>query len=723
MLTIDKVKFRNFMSYGGAWSEVNFAKDQLTVVASKNGAGKCLKADSVLNIRFNDNEAFEEFNRYRPVNYEDTITIKELYDFYHDFPCYIGLIDVKGRFGYHKAQYCDITAYHSEIIRVTVADGSFIETSPDHLLFKDNEWTKVKTLTVGDELLTVNGVQKITDISKLDELEDLFDVQVSEVHELYANGFVSHNSTILNTITFGLFNRSLNGAPKNKLVNSINGKQLEVHVYFTVDDIHYRVVRGIKPSIFQIYKNEKLINEDSNSRDYQNVLESQILKMSYKTFIQTITIGMSNFTPFMELSSNDRRVVVEDLLGVGILTTMNTVLKDKIQTNNQAYYDTCNALQLIKTQCESELAIVEALKNNQKQNVKQLEKQRAQHITEIEKHSSKIDKLNKAIDKLQPVVDKYELFKNSLQTVISEQGKLKGLIVKIDQDQNFIENNDHCPLCHQTIDDSYRSTITATNQTNKDKLLTKLDSIQNKLNTLYEKQQKFIDVLNKSNELQSNIREHNGAITLLNNQVRDIDVKLNTQTDSEEIIAKENSIHEKALKGKQLIEDKQVQLENKEIYDQCANLLKDSGIKAAVVNQYLPIINQMINKYLADMDFFLTFEIDNQFNETLKARGRDDMSYQNLSQGEKRRLDMAILFTWRYIAQLRNSCSCSNIFIDEVLDSSLDAAGIESIMKLFRSFTDSNIFVISHREGVQELDFDRIITIDKREQFSIINEQ
>ena len=654
---------------------------------------------------------------------EQNITILDLYEFYKAYPEMMGQVEILSRHGFYKAEACDITARNSVVIRVELESGKVLRTSPDHLLFTSKmQWCKVKDLTIKDSLFTIDDLEQIVSIEIEEELEDLFDVQVSEVHELYANGFVSHNSTILNTITFGLFNRSLNGAPKNKLVNSINGKQLEVHVYFTVDDIDYRVVRGIKPSIFQIYKNEKLINEDSNSRDYQNVLESQILKMSYKTFIQTITIGMSNFTPFMELSSNDRRVVVEDLLGVGILTTMNSVLKDKIQSNNQAYYDTCNALQLIKTQCESELAIVEALKNNQKQNVKQLEKQRAQYVTEIEKHSSKIDKLNKAINKLQPVVDKYELFKNSLQTVISEQGKLKGLIVKIDQDQNFIENNDHCPLCHQTIDDNYRSTITTTNQSNKDKLLTKLDSIQNKLDTLYEKQQKFIDVLNKSNELQSNIREHNGAITLLNNQVRDIDVKLNTQTDSEEIIAKENSIHQKALKGKQLIEDKQVQLENKEIYDQCANLLKDSGIKAAVVNQYLPIINQMINKYLADMDFFLTFEIDNQFNETLKARGRDDMTYQNLSQGEKRRLDMAILFTWRYIAQIRNSCSCSNIFIDEVLDSSLDAAGIESVMKLFRSFTDSNIFVISHREGVQELDFDRIITIEKREQFSVINQ-
>lgn len=546
---------------------------------------------------------------------------------------------------------------------------------------------------------------------------DLSNHQLTVVVGLNGRG----KTVILNSIAFGLFNRSINGIPKNKLINSINGKQLKVHVYFTVDNVEYEVVRGIKPSIFQIYKQGKLINEDSNSRDYQNVLESQILKMSYKTFIQTVMVGMSNFTPFMELSSNDRRVVVEDLLGVGVLTTMNTLLKDKIQANNQLYNDVCTQLQLLKTQCDSEYAVIEALKNNQKQNVKQLEKQRSQYLVDIEKHNKSIDKINKAIDKLQPVVLKYDQFKNSLQDVISEQGKLRGLVAKVDQDQNFIASNDHCPVCHQTISDDHRQTITKANDDTKAKLNEKLSKIETKLNTLYAKQQKFVDVLNKNSELQSSIREHNGAITLLNNQVRDIDIKLNTQTDSDDIIEKENALREKALQGKDLIEQKQQYIETKDVYDQCGNLLKDSGIKAAVVNQYLPIINQMINKYLADMDFFLTFEIDNQFNETLKARGRDDMTYQNLSQGEKRRLDMAILFTWRYIAQLRNSCSCSNIFIDEVLDSSLDAAGIESVMKLFRSFTDSNIFVISHREGVQELDFDRIITIEKREQFSVIN--
>lgn len=530
-------------------------------------------------------------------------------------------------------------------------------------------------------------------------------------------------TSIIQAVTFGLYNRSINNIPKNKLVNSINGKQTVVEVEFTSNNIDYKVIRGIKPNVFQIYKDDKLINEDANSRDYQAVLETQILRMNYKTFIQTVVVGMSNFTPFMELSSNDRRIVVEDLLGVGVLTTMNNLVKDHIASINQQINEYTNEILVKKTEAKGALAIYDTMVANQQKNNESLQKQRNAHVKEFEKHNKAIDKLNSQIAKLQPTISKYDSFKNGLQTIISEQGKLRGLINQVDQDQRFIEGNDHCPLCHQQIDQQYRLSITQSNDDKKKRLNEKLSTIETRLQKLYEKQNKFIQVIDKNNELHSSIREHYSAITLLNNQINNVDQQLNNATNNDQIDQQKQLVEQIVYQGNELTKQRNELLDQKGLYDQCATLLKDNGIKAAVVNQYLPVINQMINKYLADMDFFLSFEIDNQFNETLKARGRDDMTYQNLSQGEKRRLDMAILFTWRYIAQLRNSCSCSNIFIDEVLDSSLDAAGIESIMKLFRSFDDSHIFVISHRESVQELDFDRVLTIEKRNQFSTIINQ
>lgn len=527
-------------------------------------------------------------------------------------------------------------------------------------------------------------------------------------------------SSMLSALSFALYNRAFNGAPKSKLINSINGKQMVVEVEFVSNAVSYKVVRGSKPAVFQIFKDGKLINEDSNSRDYQSVLEDQILRMNYKTFIQTVIVGTASYTPFMELSSNERRVVVEDLLGVGILTTMASVLKQKAQTNTSSLNDNAYQLKTIKIQLESDKAVIDTLKQARQNNIDNLQKQKKALYDQIEQHNQKIDSFNKSIEKMLPVINKYDQFKDTLSNIQQQHNQVVGLINTVIEQQQFITNNEHCPTCHQKIDDKYRNEIVDRTQTQKAQYQQKLDSIQAKLDSLYAKQQKFIDVINKSNQLNGEIRLQNNSIRLLNNQIGEIDKQIDQPDNSEQIDVKRTEIEHKVLQAKDLIETKIKLINEKNVIDQCGNLLKDTGIKSAVVSQYLPIINQMINKYLADMDFFLNFELDAQFNETIRARGRDDMTYQNLSQGERRRLDMAIMFTWRYIAQIRNSCGCSNIFVDEILDSSLDQPGIEAVMKLFRSFNDSHIFVISHRENVQDLEFDRVITVEKRNQFSVL---
>lgn len=527
-------------------------------------------------------------------------------------------------------------------------------------------------------------------------------------------------SSMLSALSFALYNRAFNGAPKSKLINSINGKQMVVEVEFVSNAVSYKVVRGSKPAVFQIFKDGKLINEDSNSRDYQSVLEDQILRMNYKTFIQTVIVGTASYTPFMELSSNERRVVVEDLLGVGILTTMASVLKQKAQTNTSSLNDNTYQLKTIKIQLESDKAVIDTLKQARQNNIDNLQKQKKALYDQIEQHNQKIDSFNKSIEKMLPVINKYDQFKDTLSNIQQQHNQVVGLINTVIDQQQFITNNEHCPTCHQKIDDKYRNEIVDRTQTQKAQYQQKLDSIQAKLDSLYAKQQKFIDVINKSNQLNGEIRLQNNSIRLLNNQIGEIDKQIDQPDNSEQIDVKRTEIEHKVLQAKDLIETKIKLINEKNVIDQCGNLLKDTGIKSAVVSQYLPIINQMINKYLADMDFFLNFELDAQFNETIRARGRDDMTYQNLSQGERRRLDMAIMFTWRYIAQIRNSCGCSNIFVDEILDSSLDQPGIEAVMKLFRSFNDSHIFVISHRENVQDLEFDRVITVEKRNQFSVL---
>ncbi len=632
MLTVNKIRFKNFMSYGAAWNEVDISKDQLVAINGVNGGGKCLDRNTKLTIKY-DKTISDADN-------EMIVTLDDVYELLHTHREYAGHVYVETRFGFYPINACEITAHNSQVIEIELINGDTLKASPDHLLYHSSKrWVKVKDLIVWDYLLTKDGWQQISKITKLEQRQDLLDIEVEDKHEFYANGFVSHNSSILSALSFALYNRAFNGAPKSKLINSINGKQMVVEVEFVSNAVSYKVVRGSKPTVFQIFKDGKMINEDSNSRDYQSVLEDQILRMNYKTFIQTVIVGTASYTPFMELSSNERRVVVEDLLGVGILTTMASVLKQKAQTNTSSLNDNAYQLKTIKIQLESDKAVIDTLKQARQNNIDNLQKQKKALYDQIEQHNQKIDSFNKSIEKMLPVINKYDQFKDTLSKIQQQHNQVVGLINNVIDQQQFITNNKHCPTCHQKIDDKYRNEIVERTQTQKAQYQQKLDSIQAKLDSLYAKQQKFIDVINKSNQLNGEIRLQNNSIRLLNNQIGEIDRQIDQPDNSEQIDDKRSEIEQKVLQAKDLIETKITLVNEKNVIDQCGNLLKDTGIKSAVVSQYLPIINQMINKYLADMDFFLNFELDAQFNETIRARGRDDMTYQNLSQGERRRLD------------------------------------------------------------------------------------
>ena len=719
MITFEKLKFRNFMSYGGAWSELTLNDSQLTAIAAKNASGKCLDPKTNVNIRFTDLTTAVVFNSKKPKT-ETKTTIGQLYEFFKLWPEHYGHVLVETRFGYKKILACDITAYNSKVYKIVLTNKAVIQCSPDHLLYTGEYWIRARDLSVDKCLMAKGGTYGIKKIQLTSKRKDLYDLQVDQVHEFYANGVVSHNSSILNALSFGLYGKSFSGISKGKLVNSINGKQLEVQVEFSSEHDHYKVIRGIKPNVFQIYKNDKLVNEESNSRDYQNILENQILRMSFKTFIQTVVIGTASFTPFMELGANDRRVIVEDLLGVGILTTMNALLKEKIQINQQAQIDNRYKIDNIKVQIVSDNQVIKTLKNSHQNNIDQLISQKNDILAKIEKINKEIDRINAQLVKLNPANEKYNLVIQVRQQIVNQLTEIKTMIRQLSNEKSFVLSHDSCPTCKQKIDPKYRDKLVAKDDSEIEKYNNKLATLQSKLDTVGEKQAKLTTVLQKITDLNRRVTENNVSITMLNNQISDIDRRLNAKDDNQLIADKEYQIRQKIVQAKQLLETKEQLLNEKQIYDQSSNLLRDSGIKTAVVNQYLPIINQMINKYLADMDFYLSFELDSQFNETIKARGRDDLTYQNLSQGEKRRLDMAIIFTWRYIAQLRNSCICQNIFVDEILDSSLDGQGVDSIMQLFRSFNDSYVVVISHRESIQDLEFDKVVSIEKRNQFSNI---
>ena len=719
MITLSKIRLRNFMSYGGNWNELPLSENQLMAINGQNGNGKCLHPDTVVTIKTTpENQERFELDSVRSNIFN--VTIGQLSKFFSHYPMNQDVF-VLGRFGFHRVLGCQITALHSLVYQMTTETGRVIKGSPEHLLYSPKSgWTYLKDLTELCTVQTSTGIETVVNNVLLDQCLDLYDLSVEHVHEYFANGVVSHNSSFISALTFALFNKSFNGASKGQLVNSINGKQLEVEVYFDVDTDHYKVVRGIKPNIFQIYKNDKLLNEASNSRDYQSILENQILKMSFKTFIQTVVVGTASYTPFMELNANDRRIIVEDLLGVGILTTMNQVLKQKISDNNQSLQNNHYELQVIKNELQNGKVTVNTLKQAHQNNINQLQDQLKKIETQIDKHNDNIKKINVKIEKLNQALTKYDQLKNAKQQLIQQKTEVQTLLNQISKRLTFINQHETCPTCNQIIDPKFKQSIIEDNTKKQSDQQSQLQTLSTKLDKLLEKETKFIEAVSKLNDLNNVMRDQNNAITMLNNQHTAIVNQINQPDNTEKIETIENQLRERILDAKSLMEVKESLLNDKDVLEHCGILLKDNGIKTAVVNQYLPIINQMVNKYLADMEFYLSFELDNQFNETIKARGRDDLSYQNLSQGERRRLDMAIMFTWRYIAQLRNSCNCNNIFVDEILDSSLDQTGIESIMKLFKSFDNSHIIVISHRESVQDLDFDKVVTVTKRDQFSNI---
>lgn len=530
-------------------------------------------------------------------------------------------------------------------------------------------------------------------------------------------------STMLDAINFALYGKSFNSAQKSKIVNSINGKKCLVELEFETNGSEYKVVRGMKPSVFEIYQNGKMITQSSSVKDYQAILENQILKMTMKNFTQTVLVGMASFIPFMELSAVDRRTIIENILGVGILTQMNGLVKTKIQQNTTNLQNINYDLQKIRIKLDSEKALIDTLKKNHNINLEKIRQKIEANEAEIKKHEARLEKLNEAYKKLNLIDENYKKFKTQERGLLSEKSSLDTTINGFKKDIGFITNHDVCPFCKQTIADEHKDNITSSLNKEVEETTKKLESILAKLEKMAEKEQKFSDALNKMSAVSAKISEENTAISMLNRDNIALGKELNHTQSLEDVKTHEEAIKDLVIEAKSKLEVKTDLMSRRGLMDMATILLKDSGIKTAVVNQYLPTINHLVNKYLADMDFFLSFELDSQFNETIKARDRDDFTYQNLSQGERRRLDLAILFTWRRIAILRNSCATNLLVVDEVLDSSLDEEGINMAMNLFRSFKDSNIFVISHRETIQDSRFDKIIKVKKERQFSVIEDE
>jgi len=524
-------------------------------------------------------------------------------------------------------------------------------------------------------------------------------------------------STILDALCFALFGKPFRKISKSQLVNSVNERELVVEVELQIGSIAYKIVRGIKPNVFEIYQNNKLVDQDAASKDYQKYLEQSVLKLNYKSFTQVVILGSSTFVPFMQLNAPNRREVIEDILDIQIFSHMNTLLKERVKTIKEE-----------QRQCEYELDVAQQKVEMQVRNIENLEKVDANNTSkkqarfdenetrmlQIKKELDTLDKkcnaLSPEIAELDRAVEKHEKFKEM-------RTKLKAKLDHTAKQYEFFVNNKACPTCTQKIDKEFR--IDKQAELNQ-KCVTLTDG-HSQITTEIQRYAKTVkDLRDKAEEI-NDYRYQIAALTKENTRLLKDNTSILTEvgsdasdiaTEKTDLIAMQKSLAKKQ-EGCSNVNKQADHLKT------VGNLLKDGGIKTKIISKFIPLINQRINKYLHSMDFYVNFTLDHNFNEKILSRFRDDFSYSSFSEGEKQKIDLALLFTWREVAKLKNSVSTNLLLLDEVFDSSLDQSATDELMKILRKMSDrTNMFVISHKGEVLLDKFDRVIEFEKNGDFS-----
>lgn len=530
-------------------------------------------------------------------------------------------------------------------------------------------------------------------------------------------------STILDALSFSLYGKPFRKINKKQLVNSINSKEAEVQVEFSISKANYKIIRHINKygtSRFEVYRDDELINQDAAARDYQEMLEKNILKLNHKSFSQIVVLGSSTFVPFMQLPSQHRREVIEDLLDIQIFSTMNTLLKEKASENKNSLIDADHKIDLAEQKIEMQESHINDLNSNTERRINESKVKIAKAETDKKQHVDKVAELQQEVDILQQANCDIVKIKEKKKKLEHFEYKLQDKISKLENEIEFYHDHDNCPTCKQNIEENFKCDIIDKKQeslTDTNNGFTKLKEEYSKINAQIEEiqntQEKISNLQLEISNSNSQLNALNTLIDSINEDIKNISTEHNANTNSAEIL-------QDLTEGlKETQSDKEKLSEEKSILDVAGLILKDTGIKTRIIKQYVPVMNKLISKYLASMDFFVQFELDENFNETIKSRFRDAFSYDSFSEGEKMRIDLALLFTWRTIAKLRNSVSTNLLIMDEVFDSSLDNTGTDEFMKILNELTsDANVFIISHK-GDQLMDkFHNTVRFEKVNNFS-----
>ena len=526
-------------------------------------------------------------------------------------------------------------------------------------------------------------------------------------------------STILDALTFGLFNKPYRKINKPQLVNTTNERECVVEIEFTINTRQYLVRRGIKPSVFDIVVNGTPLHREADDRAMQRILEENILKLNYKSFTQIVILGSSTFVPFMQLTSSNRREVIEDLLDIRIFSAMNNILKDNLKEKKTQVKSLDLKKETLKDKMKMQKDFIEELENRGNANINANKEKITNLDKEVGVYMEENDKTNEQVEKLTEQQQELTDAGKKLVKLNNLKGKISQKVSTITKEHKFFNENTVCPTCTQSIEEEFRLNRITDAQNKAKELKEGYEELENTIKFEQERERQFTDLSQEITNLTHGISQNNTRISLNQRQIRDLEHEIQTITEN---LANRNSEHEKLEEFRENLQKTIEDLSDKKqeivYHDFAYSLLKDDGVKTKIIKKYLPFINQQVNRYLQMMEFYINFQLDEEFNETVKSPIHEDFSYSSFSEGEKMRIDLSLLFTWREVARVKNSANTNLLIMDEVFDSSLDGFGTDEFLKIIRYvIKDANIFVISHKSDLHDK-FESVIRFDKVKGFS-----
>ena len=529
-------------------------------------------------------------------------------------------------------------------------------------------------------------------------------------------------STMLDAICFALFNKPFRKITKGQLVNAVNEKDTLVEIEFSIGSREYLVRRGIKPNLFEIYLNGTMLNQEASVQDQQKTLEQSVLKLNYKSFTQVVVLGSSTFVPFMQLTPPNRREVIEDLLDIRIFSTMNTLLKDRVKSLKDSIRDHEYKLDMAKERVEMQQRFITDLKEQSAANNAQRQGEITSLRDEIVKVQEMVDADMKLCAELQGQVTQYATVDEELGKLRVFESKFKDKKKTFQRDLKFFKKNDTCPTCKQSITEEFRTSKEATITDSISELEKASVDLQAKIDDITTSVTAKQTLLENIQNLQQEIASNNREVRWKQDAIGKIEESIEKTNGGGANLKREQAkLKEIARDGIEVEKNLSSKKKDRDNHDVITNMLRDTGVKAGIIKRYLPIMNQLINRYLKELDFYVSFELNENFEETIKSRFRDEFSYASFSEGEKMRIDLALLFTWRTIAKMKNSANTNLLILDEIFDSSLDVSGTDDFMKILRAFSeDSNVFVISHKPDAMQDRFESVLVVEKKQNFSTI---